>query len=146
MQKFLLVLRLLTAIVVVRFVNTSSVLHIGRENGEISETEQVSKTASLPLLSSSSLVVFLCPPASFVHNQIAVGLELYKRGHHVVFATLQGFQPHLQAQLKILEMDSPSIEAPPIEVLEIRAKFHFDLDGKIGNITETVRSKYFLPP
>lgn len=80
--------------------------------------------------------VFLCPPASFVHHQITVALELCRRGHHIVFASTPGFQKHLDNQLPLFQIDNP--ESSKIDVLEIGQAF--DFNGRIKEMTQSVRN------
>lgn len=88
---------------------------------------------------SPPIFVFFCPPASFVHHQITTALELYRRGHRVVFATLEGFQPHLDSQLTYFEPNDQT-DLIRIVVFTLGDKVNFDLNGIIERVTQTVKS------
>lgn len=90
------------------------------------------------LYAPSRTFVFYCPPASFVHHQVTVALELHRRGHRVVFITLHGFQRHLDSQLKFF--DAGDAKLIPIEILELKDEMRSDLLSSVGYLTQTVRS------
>lgn len=58
-------------------------------------------TIEAPTTDAVYSFIFLLPPSSFAYGHITLGLELYKRNHRVIFATLDGFQKHYDEQYDV---------------------------------------------